>query len=66
MIKLFNVYILTKKEVKTLTNDITIAVNNSLKGKGYTMTAKDMVKLKYELNKGFKIFDKVKENKKNV
>lgn len=65
MIKLFNIYLLSKKEVETLCNDLTISVNNSLKAKGVTMTAKDMIQLKYNLRKGFKLFDKVKNSKKN-
>ena len=65
MIKLFNIYLFSKKEIETLCNDITISVNNSFKSKGVSMSAKDIIKLKYNLRKSFKVFDKT-QGAKNV
>ena len=65
MIRLFGLYILTKKEIETICNDITISLNNSFKSKGVTMAANDIIRLKYNLRKSFKIFDKV-QGAKNV
>lgn len=55
MIKIFNIYITTKKEIERFRDDCTISIFNAFRANGKSLTQQQMLSIKRNLSIGFKL-----------
>lgn len=63
MLKIFNLYLLTKKELTQFKDDCAISIFNAFRANGKTLTQEQMLNIKRNLSIGFKLENKPKLKK---